>query len=291
MQRLCLFLFVGCLIASSFASIRRGLTPFGYAPIQCIYKADEQSSIETLKDGSLKIRGREGEINIPPCPYNWLKDDVLKRFNNKTQSQAKLPNGWAAYVYYPTKSPVTVFNGVWPVPSPPVQTDSQTLFLFTGLQNEYKTGQPGASLTIIQPVLQYGLSEAGGGPNYYIASWFVGAGNAVYSPLKEVKTGSVIVGNMTGSGNTWSIVSYDTQSKQTSSINVNTGDNELYAFVTLEVYGVSSCNDYPNGSTTFSSLSLKTSGGQATPKWTPVTEDGCSEAVTVIDPNTVKIIF
>lgn len=42
---------------------------------------------------------------------------------------------------------------------------------------------------------------------------------------------------------------------------------EIDAFVTLEVYGVTSCGDYPNGSDTFSDLFITANGKQVTPRW------------------------
>jgi hypothetical protein len=54
-----------------------------------------------------------------------------------------------------------------------------------------------ASVSIIQPVLQWGSSAAGGGPYWAIASWFVGGAHTVYSELKIVNAGDTILGNMT----------------------------------------------------------------------------------------------
>jgi len=54
-----------------------------------------------------------------------------------------------------------------------------------------------AGVSIIQPVLQWGSSAAGGGQYWAIASWFVGGAHTVYSDLKQVSSGDTIYGNMT----------------------------------------------------------------------------------------------
>ena len=52
----------------------------------------------------------------------------------------------------------------------PATRSRQTIFLFNGIQNT------GANFGILQPVLQYGSSAAGGGAFWSIASWYVTSG-------------------------------------------------------------------------------------------------------------------
>jgi hypothetical protein len=52
---------------------------------------------------------------------------------------------------------------------------------------------------------------------------------------------------------------------------VQTNVPEIDAFITLEVYGVTSCADYPNGSDTFSGLYITANGRPVTPSWSAVT--------------------
>jgi len=203
-----------------------------------------------------------------------------------------LPNGWAAYAVWAAGFAMNYYGAAWFVPSNPQVSDDQTLFFFSGFQNAYgSTAQVGT--TIIQPVLQYGTSAAGGGKYWSIASWFVGAGHSVYSKLAQVQTGDLIIGNMTvTSGTSWSIVITDTNSGQDSSITANTGVQELYAFATMEVYDISTCSDYPTGSVNFFDLVIDNAQGtQVTPSWQPETEPGCSESVTINSPASVTVNF
>jgi len=237
-----------------------------------------------MKDGSTIFKVGDSLRVVRPCNQDWLKP----KSNNAT-----LPDGWTAYAVYQSSSPVTLFNGLWTVPSNPVQQALQTLFLFTGLQNYYDSNSqtsPQASTTIIQPVLQWGESEAGGGKNWYIASWYVGGGNAVYSELKQVAPNNQLIGNMTLTKGQWSIVTHDSKSGATSSLTVNTGSQELYAFVTLEVYGITACGDFPNGSTAFSKLVLD-AGQPIKASWSPVTQNQCNEAVNIVDSSNIKIKY
>jgi hypothetical protein len=57
------------------------------------------------------------------------------------------------------------------------------------------------------------------------------------------------------------------------------------------VYGVADCGDYPNGDTEFTQLIIKNKNKVLTPKWTPQVVPQCSEAVKVINPQTVDVKF
>jgi len=68
---------------------------------------------------------------------------------------------------------------------------------------------------MLQPVLQYGVSPAGGGNYWAIASWLVSSNQAFYSPLEAVYPGNSISGftEMTAiSGGTqyWEVEAKDT---------------------------------------------------------------------------------
>ena len=80
------------------------------------------------------------------------------------------PNGWAAYALWLTSTAMNWFGGYWTIPATPVQQGLQTLFLFTGFQNAYANERVGAS--IIQPVLQWGVSAAGGSKYWAISRLF-----------------------------------------------------------------------------------------------------------------------
>jgi hypothetical protein len=90
-----------------------------------------------------------------------------------------LPNGWQTYAWWDSGgASISSFATTWVVPPAPSTNSGQTIFLFNGIQNT------GANFGILQPVLQWGISAAGGGSYWAIANWYVtSGGQAFYSTL------------------------------------------------------------------------------------------------------------
>jgi len=200
-----------------------------------------------------------------------------------------LPNGWAAYAWAQhTGTQLSSYNGAWTVPPTPADQAAQTLFLFTGFQNSFTA--PANVTNIIQPVLQWGASAAGGGKYWALASWYVDSnGNAFWSNLTMTQSGHSIQGKMSlSSGTTWVIESIDATTGQTTTLTIATNTSEPFTFVTLEVYTISACGDYPTGSDLFSNLVFTPS---FSPAWNPVATPGCEESVSVVSPSSVQINF
>jgi len=251
------------------------LTPFGYRHTSCVHGVTSGSTIIENKEGFVVNDGAK-EYTIAKC--------------TAPGTYGALPSGWAVYEMYQTTQGVTGYNGTWVTPGAPKDQQLQTLFTFTGLQNAFLTG-PTDSISIIQPVLQWGPSAAGGGKYWSIASWYVGnQGTVVYSTIQQVANGAQIFGYMNLNANsTWTITTA-TSSIQTT-INVTPGASELYAFVTLEVYSVSKCGDYPTGTIPYTNLVVDVNGQVSTPSWSPTVTPGCGENVATSNPSTVTITF
>jgi len=245
------------------------ITPFGSRPKECVHFVSEDYFVEDRESHSIVIEAATGnqEQFIAPC------STPIKR---GTQTPP-LPSGWAAYAYAMADKPITSYNGTWSVPADPQDEGTQTLFLFTGLQNSYFDDADVEN--IIQPVLQWGPSEAGGGEYWSLASWYVDSNdNAYYSTLTKTDAGNVITGTMVlGDDKKWVITAVDDKAASTV-LTIATNTSEPYAFVTLEVYTVSKCLEYPTGSDLFYNLMFAPT---FTPTWTPETDPGCEEAVTV----------
>jgi len=299
MKSVVLVLFLVSFVVFTVCETEFTVTPFGRMPKECVHAAGDFDIVEHDEENNRLIIHRFNEEDntfIPEIHEACLggKFDVQRRGRNDQHrgrtATAPQPNGWAAYSLWLTQTAMDSFGGYWTVPGKPQQDGLQTLFLFTGFQNSYAED---IGVSIIQPVLQWGSSEAGGGEYWAIASWFVGTGNAVYSKLATVNAGDVLIGNMTldAANNKWDIVAVDQNSGVSSSISVLTGVSEIDAFCTLEVYGVSSCEDYPNGVDKFYNLYLTASGKQVIPQWQKQTEPGCEEAVTIVNPTEVDIQF
>jgi len=120
------------------------LTPFGYRHTSCVHGVTSGSTIIENKEGFVVNDGAK-EYTIAKC--------------TAPGTYGALPSGWAVYEMYQTTQGVTGYNGTWVTPGAPKDQQLQTLFTFTGLQNAFLTG-PTDSISIIQPVLQWGPSAA-----------------------------------------------------------------------------------------------------------------------------------
>lgn len=133
-------------------------------------------------------------------------------------------------------------SGEFYVPSAP-SVNGGTIFLFNGIA-------PTAQNWILQPVLQYGPSAAGGGNYWAIASWFVGS-SAWHSPLEGVNSGDTLYGftEQTATGSTLDYTSeaYDLSTGAYSWISIwSSGLHWTVAYEgVLEVYNVNSCSQLP----------------------------------------------
>lgn len=186
---------------------------------------------------------------------------------------------------------MSYLHAQWNVPAAPTNQGSQTVYFFPGFEN-----LSGSTIIIMQPVLAW--NQGGSGiAGWSGASWnCCSVGNVYHSAYISV-TGSTISGDVGGSGcststgvcSNWQIVTYDWGSGASTTLNTNSGGrvmNWTFGGV-LEAYGVSSCNQFPGTSVTFSAFYLNDITGAhiATPSWTHNTASGgtspwCSYSVS-----------
>jgi hypothetical protein len=142
------------------------------------------------------------------------------------------------------------------------------------------------SAAILQPVLQWGPSAAGGGQYWSVASWYVtGAGSAFHTNLIRVNPGDRLTGLMTMTSNAGGVFDYTSEFSgiANTTLTVQDVDELVWANQTLEAYSVAQCSDYPQTDRTlFSAIALTTTGGAASTVWGPtssVTDCGQRAAV------------
>jgi hypothetical protein len=144
------------------------------APIGAVI--DENNNV--MKDGAMVLPNKpcayKPKLHLPAAgmPANW----------NAWVSATAPTNAWAQDWF-------TGFDGDWRVPPNPQVDDNQQLYYFISLQS---------SSSIIQPVLQYGRSPAGGGYYWAMANWYVYNNNtsAVKDTLKQVYPSDRIHGEL-----------------------------------------------------------------------------------------------
>jgi len=143
--------------------------------------------------------------------------------------------------------------------------------------------EPASYDTILQPVLQYGPSAAGGGAYWAVASWYVTGQGAYYTKLVRVNVGQSLQGVITLTGITGGLYNY---MSSFSNIRGTTlplmGSAQLvWATETLESYNVATGSDYPRGSTVFSSINIRTT--QGTPSvWWNIVSDSADRLITTV---------
>ncbi|MDR3607311.1 MAG: hypothetical protein P4M08_08020 [Oligoflexia bacterium] len=189
--------------------------------------------------------------------------------------------GWISYSSWtaPPGKPIQRFVTRWSVPNEPARKENQLIYLFNGIMNVKHT-------TILQPVLQWGVSPAGGGGYWAVASWFVNLkGETFHTPLIRVQPGEVLTGVMTlieDSDSKFSYVSeFDGIPKTV--LRVHEIEELREATETLEAYRVHECTAYPVGTTAFSDISLELPNGLPSLLWTVRDRvTNCGQHVTVV---------
>jgi hypothetical protein len=222
------------------------LTPHGYYHQSCVHEVPDGAEVGVggrvmLADGS--------ERQLPGCNHPRL---VLRN-----EAVEPTTNGWVEDANWTSPSPATKLTSRFGVPSAPSASAGQVVFFFPGME-------PSDGTIILQPVLQWGASAAGGGDDWEIASWSCGP-SCVHSKLVKVASGDTLIGDITGSSCsptgqcTWKIVTKDNNSGKSTTLTTH-GDAESYVWLfggVLEAYGISACNQYPsNGHETFSSVNF-----------------------------------
>jgi hypothetical protein len=209
------------------------LTPGGYR---------HKSLVRKVKKG-FYIRRRKNEIQL------------VERRTNRIHKREPAPDpggiypqigsGWITATEWnrPAGTTIKRIYTQWVVPDAPIAGDAgQTVFLFNGLQNDSRD-------EIVQPVLQYGPSAAGGGGGGWgIANWNVApSGFAPTSPLLPVDSGDTVTGVVTLVSQPNGKFTYVSQFVGYPQIDLTVPeiDELTWACQTLEAYQISSNDDYP----------------------------------------------
>jgi hypothetical protein len=235
------------------------LAPGGFRRIELISKARKKNGVHTVNIS---------EFRVKPAYSTRIPGQQLENTENHLESTPPptantLNPNWVAYASWNkiAGSPVIRFETTYTVPQIP-NDDFQTIFLFIGMQN---------NVHILQPVLQYGVSGAGGGSYWAISSFFAGgqADKAQYSDMVTVSPGqtltAVIKGTPSGGGNLDYQCFFDGHNQTNLSVR---GVPELtYCCGTLESYYVDDPGDYPSSFATLSDIKVSDASGIIEVPW------------------------
>jgi hypothetical protein len=270
------------------------LTPGGWRPRSVVHLIEPGSHISGKGGRLRKIKTDTGEAVADFGAIKKSRRDVANlpgNVNIPEEKRARRPGaevtptlgaGWITYVGWlnVTGTPMSSFSGSWIVPPPPATGSGQTIFLFIGIQN---------SSYILQPVLQWGASYAGGGSYWSISNWYVDGQNGHTSvrPLVRVNPGDQLMASMSLTSQAEGSFSYLSSFAGYPEADLPATDIEelSWANVTLEAYGVQACTDYPvTQNTAFKGLSILANGNAVSPTWVPQTPVAdCGQQAQIIN--------
>eukprot|EP01084_Bolivina_argentea_P133382 235392_1 len=292
-------LFVALLIAVASADYIIGdymKTPVGYIHKDCVHGVPSGSEIID-GDDEVTVKTPSGIIETyDHCEHSMDQPSIMEEIG-------ATGSGWQVYTKMNSGPSSDVFLGDWKVPVVPTR-NGQILYTFTGMQNidwvppEKEPSQP---FDIIQPVMQYGRTPAGGGDYWGLASWYVTLkAGAYHSKVIKLEPGDTVFGNMTRTGpETFFINGVDTRTNENATLTISKSllSSQPWIYVTLEVYDVTSCDQYPKSGTPmpYTNLQLFESGRQSPITWTVGTNGQnppvCGATIKVIDGTAVTITF
>jgi len=222
----------------------------------CVHEIPSGATVEVGNDGQIS-----GDVTLDgvlvahyeDCPEAPIITRPLGE-SNGLEHDPGTGNGWVEasnwLVSLGSGDNLDEIAGDWNVPSDP-KVNGALIYLFNGME-------PSTFKWILQPVLQYGASPAGGGNYWGIASWLVGS-KAYHSPLatvnpKDALRGYTKITSVSSGTIHWKVSAKDNTTGASSALNAHsTGLQWTWALAgVLEVYGVTSCSEFPaNGEAVF----------------------------------------
>jgi len=248
------------------------LTPFGYRDSANVHHVPNGYELVTMPDEHIRMQN--------PTSGDYI--DFPKPVVTNQQRVPVSDSGWITFAswYNPYRKPISSFGTDWYVPPIPSTYYGQTIFLFNSIE-------PAAGNAILQPVLQYGPSAAGGGDYWAVTSWYVVGNQAYVGGLYYVTPGTFLGGQIQLIGQTKKHFSYtcDFYGYSGTTITVRGIPQLVWATETLEVYGVTQCTEFPN--TAYSQMfavSLRLKGGITPAVGWSVTnaETACGVQTTIV---------
>lgn len=243
-------------------------TPGGYAHSSCVHVVPEGTSVATNQDGKT-VASLGGEIiatyhcDYPLIAFQVQPDETPAKETTHTVPPSPTSFQWKAWAYNQLSSGwATEMHATIAVPAAPTGTftSPQVVYVWPGLETTGFT-------ELVQPVLQFGYSPAGGGNYWAMANWYLNDSPTVVStPAVMVNVGNSIETSMISSSCdffascNWQL-NWTVHSSGISHTFNAFAQHALQLALTgvLEGYALTNCNQYPN--TTFSeinSITLKT---------------------------------
>jgi MYXO-CTERM domain-containing protein len=262
-------------------------TPHGYVHNSCVHAAPAGSAV----DAQGWYRRDDGAMEqLPACAY--------PRLTAGAAPHGPTTDGWVVDTEAVGSVPAVGMTSRFTVPPAPAVSNTAILDYF------FPSMEPVTTKIILQPVLQWGTSPAGGGQHWALASWSCADpdpclyGNLISAAPNDEVLGTIAGSNCTAMGQCdWTITTQNLTNGQTSTLQT-TGDQSVYTFFqtgVLEAYSVSRCDNYPaSGHMTFTDVAFTgLDGGALTLPMVPhvIDHQYCGKLGATVSPNTSVLEF
>jgi hypothetical protein len=265
-----------------------GMRGKGMVHRSCVHELADK---DVLDQKAGVIRSADGSVKptFSPCAF------PVREITDTSASGEPVPddNGWVEWAGWSSPRQMRQFGASFHVPAAPRVYTGQTIFFFNALETPRDD-------SIIQPVLQYGPSAAGGGGFWGISSWAGGAewgGNYYHSPLTSAISNPLRGGIWwtsdctTGTNCVWHI---QTCGNRCTELAIRTDQlwTQVYGGV-VEVYNINSCDKYPATYEDFYNFFLQNDLlVSPTPQWTAgYHTHTCGELVDIRSANLVNMFY
>lgn len=257
-------------------------TPAGPTLKSNIHYIDNKHHLKFNNKNIQIINSQTGDIS------EFAINSSLKGINATNNSNTwDFKDGWTTYancqIYVSTPEPVVYFSTDWTVPQPPLKKSGQLIYIFNGLN----TIEDGVSY-ILQPVLQWGKSPAGGGDYWSVCNWFVTSNQFFYDSLIKVNPGTKLQGLIKLISTTDSIFTYTSSFVGlTSEFQVINSPRLFDPCEVLETFNLLDCDQYPSQEkVTMSNIKIKTGDFYPPVIWTSTNRVvGCGQLTNIIQDN------
>lgn len=160
-------------------------TPAGLTYSSCVHEVPDGAEVSA--DGVVSVNGT-AVSSIPACPYSGIvSPDASETSAGAGSTPPPLADGWWLNSWWTSASQITSLTSKWVVPPAP-SSNGALIYLFPSVE-------PADGSAIVQPVLQWGVSPAGGGNSWKLANWYVRGGTALHSGLMSTTAGHTIKRN------------------------------------------------------------------------------------------------
>jgi len=256
-----------------------------------------------------KVTGKVSKVlssNTNNCIFKTRENIFPESGGDSKLKEVKQDYGWITYAYcesvYGLTNPYSHFSASWKVPSPPIRYSNQLIYLFISMDG-VSFNDNDTVIHIIQPVLQWGKSPAGGGDYWSICNWHVTSTlQYFHDSLIRVDPGTILKGTIkliSENGGRYMYRSYFEGFE--TSLEVSNLPELHTPSIVLEAYNINACDEYPDDEK-LRVNSINIMAGDAYPKliWqtsgdseNPVND--CNQYTKVIDESSqngeIHIIF